>query len=787
MRISLHWLREWLEIRETPAQIGHLLTMAGLELDALESAGLTFSGVVVGTVLQVEQHPEAKRLRVCRLDDGSDLPRTIVCGAANVAYGMRVALACPGARLPGGVNIERSVVRGIESDGMLCSAQELGLEEASAGILELPTEFSNGEDLWSLLALEDSILELGLTPNRADCLSMLGVARELSVLLNRPLQMPEIPPVTVASDRSVHVAIATPEACPSYAARFLGGVNPAAETPLWMRERLRRAGIRPLYPAVDVTQYVMLELGQPLHAFDADRLGPDVEVRWARATETLVLLGGREIQLSEQDLVIANSSGPVALAGIMGGETTAISADTRSIVFESAHFAPKAIAGRARAHGLHTDASHRFERGVDPTLPVYALERATQLLRDIAGGQAGPVVLGGDIPNAHAEEPVRLRAERIPRVLGIALARTEVQRILTGLGCRVQDLEEGWEVRVPRARFDLNREEDLIEELARIYGYERLPQTLTSRSVPQPLGVAGQLNQRKRLLADLGFFEVITFSFIAPEWSEAFFPRTGPLELTNPISSDLSVMRAGLWPGLVRAAQHNLARQQASIRIFEHGLAFVQREHELQQENRLAGLLCGYAEPENWARGRRQLDFFDAKAVVEALCAAAGVRPEFSPALHEALHDGQTARISIDGQACGWLGTLHPGLRRRFDLPEMFLFELDAKWVTQEREIAFRPLSVYPSVRRDLAVVVDAAVSAADILDAIAHLQLADLRELRIFDVYQGGNLEKNEKSIALGLILRAYDRTLEEKDVETATVAILHALKARLGARPRS
>lgn len=787
MRISLHWLREWLDIQETPEEVGHRLTMAGLELDALESAAQAFSGVVVGTVLQVEPHPDAGRLRVCQVDAGAGDVKTIVCGAANVAAGMRVAVALPGAQLPGGMAIGPSTVRGVTSQGMLCSAQELGLEDSSEGILELPAALGEGENLWSSLALEDSILEVDLTPNRADCLSILGVARELSVLLDRTLRMPEIPPTVPDSERSPRVTIAAPEACPAYAARFVGELDSTAQTPLWMRERLRRAGIRPLYPAVDVTNYVMLELGQPLHAFDADRLGPDIEVRWARASESLVLLGGQDVQLGSSDLVIANPVGPVALAGVMGGEGTAITASTRSIIFESAHFTPRAIAGRARAHGLHTDASHRFERGVDPTLPVYALERATQLLQDIAGGVAGPVVLAGDIPHAHVESPIALRADRIPRVLGLAFAPMEVERILTGLGCLVQGGEAGWDVRVPRARFDLTREEDLIEELARVHGYERLPQTLPSRSLPLRAGPANALMERKRLLADLGFFEVITFSFIPPEWSEAFFPAARSLALANPISTDLSVMRPGLWPGLVRVAQHNLARQQATVKIFEYGLAFDSQDNAIKQENRFAGLLCGQAEPESWLRARRALDFYDAKAVVESLAAAAGLKPEFVPAKHPALHDGQTALIRVEGQACGWLGALHPKLQQRFAVPEMFLFDLDATWVTAERVARFQPLSVYPAVRRDLAIVVDDQVTAADILSTIAGLQLPDLRELRVFDVYRGGNLEKNEKSIALGLILRAFDRTLAEKDVETATVAILDELKARWGARPRS
>lgn len=788
MRISMHWLREWLELTESAEEIGHRLTMAGLELEAVEPAAPEATSVVVGKLLDVSPHPEADRLRLCQVDVGLPEPLHIVCGAANVAPDMRVAVALSGARLPGGIHIETHPIRGQVSEGMICSAAELGLEESSEGILPLPDHLEIGVDLRTALALDDFILEVDLTPNRADCLSMLGIARELAVLLDRPFRTPEIQPVPPVVDSFPQLRIEAQAACPVYAARRIEQLDTRAVTPLWMRERLRRAGVRPLYPAVDVTNYVMLELGQPLHAFDADLLGPEIQVRWGAENEKLRLLNGQEIEVRTGDLVIAHDQGPIALAGIMGGSSTAIGPDTQTIVLESAHFVAQAIAGRARAHGLHTDASHRFERGVDPTLPVYALERATALLLAITGGQAGPIVSNGEIPPTHQEKPIRLRLERIPRLLGMAFAAPRIEQILQGLGCRMVRVEPDWEVFVPRSRFDLALEEDLIEELARIHGYTKLPQTLPSGHIPRRSGTVEVLHQRKKLLANLGFFEVVSYSFIAPDWSDAFFPETSTRRLLNPISSDLAVMRAGLWPGLARIAAHNIARQQTDLRVFEYGLVF---EHdptgELRQENRLAGLLCGRLETESWQSQPRNVDFFDAKGVVETLLAAAGITVQFEPSLHPALHDGQSARLVFEGRPVGWLGALHPELVQRLDLLETFVFELDAQLLLRDPTPAFQPLSVYPAVRRDLAFVVDESVSAADILSTIAALQFEELRDVRLFDVYRGKNLGANEKSIALGLILRAFDRTLADAEVEQVTDAIMKALTVRMGARPRS
>lgn len=785
MRISMQWLRDWLEVDESPEELGHRLTMAGLELDATEAAAPAFSGVQVGRVLSVKPHPDAERLRVCRVEAGTDEPLTVVCGAPNVHEGMLAPLAMVGAVLPGDFRIKRSRLRGVVSEGMLCSARELGLADDAEGLMVLPAGLDVGADLRQALGLDDTILEVDLTPNRADCLGMRGVARECSVLLDRPLHTPAMPAVAADSEVRVGVEVEDPQACPLYAARVLEGLDAGATTPVWLSERLRRAGVRPLSPIVDVTNYVMLELGQPLHAFDADRLGDRIRVRWALQGEGLTLLGGeRTVRLSSDDLVIASDRAPVALAGVMGGADSAVTESTMRVVLECAHFAPRALAGRARVHGLHTDASHRFERGVDPTAVPLAMERATQLLLQICGGYCGPVEQVGTTPAPHRESGIILRRDRIRRLLGVELEDHEVERILRALDCEVDDVGAGWSVRAPRARFDLEREEDLIEELARVHGYDALPQTLPE--TVSPVMLPSGLKALRNGLARRGFHEVVSFSFIARDVSTAFYPDVEPLELANPISADLAVMRPGLWPGLVMTAAYNQARQQSDLRLFEHGLRFRPEGTRLQQEPRLAGLLCGRAMPEFWQGETRDLDFYDAKGEVESLCERVEGTLGFRAERHAALHDGQSARVLVNGEPVGWVGRLHPALCERFDVDPLYLFDLDAAVVARAPVAQFRPLSPYPSIRRDLALVVADSVAAGDLLAAIADLDLELLQEVRLFDVYRGKGLNPKEKSLALGLILRAFDRTLDEQDVAAVTDAVVRHLQARFNATLR-
>ncbi|OOC10863.1 phenylalanine--tRNA ligase subunit beta [Thioalkalivibrio halophilus] len=787
MRISMEWLQDWLQIDETPRELGHRLTMAGLELDAIEAAAPVFHGVRVGRVISVEPHPDADRLRVCQVEAGEAEPLNIVCGAPNVYTGMVAPVAVVGAELPGEFRIKRSKLRGVASEGMLCSAREIGLAEDAEGLLDLPADLEVGSDLRTALGLDDHVLEVDLTPNRADCLGMRGIARECSALLDRPLQVRPAPAVEATLDRRVRVTVDDAQACPIYSGRILEGLDARAPTPLWMSERLRRAGVRPLSAIVDVTNYVMLELGQPLHAFDADRADEVIRVRRGGEGESLTLLGGEQtVELSARDLVIAGETQPLALAGIMGGAASAVDDDTTRVVLECAHFAPRALAGRAREHGLHTDASHRFERGVDPTLVPRAMERATELLLAICGGACGPVETVGDIPSTHDERPITLRAGRIERLLGVALDDGEVERILRALDCVVEPGGDGtWRVLAPRARFDLEREEDLIEELARVHGYDRLPRTLPG-AVP-PVTPPGGLKALWEGLTRRGFHEVISFSFIDREVSQRFYPEVEPLALANPIASDMSVMRPGLWPGLVSTAAWNTARQQYDLRLFEHGLRFVPGASGLSQEPRLAGLLSGRAMPEHWETASRELDFFDAKGEVETLCGNLAEPLRFRAEKHPALHDGQSARVLAGEQPIGWVGKLHPSLAERFDLgAPVFLFDLDARTVSTDPVAQFRPLSAYPSIRRDLALVVQENVPAGDLLAAIGELELELLRDVRLFDVYQGKGLNPGEKSLALGLILQAFDRTLDDSDVTAVTDAVVAHLESRFNATLR-
>lgn len=782
MKFSDQWLRKWVDHGLSPEQLGHRLTMAGLELDGIEPAAPAFSGVVVGHVLAVEPHPDADKLRVCQVEDGSEETAQVVCGAPNVHVGMRVPFARIGAVLPGDFRIKKAKLRGVASQGMLCSAKELGLAEASEGLMPLPSDAPTGADVRDYLGLDDAILEVDLTPNRADCLSLAGIARETALLTGRPLHVPDIDPVPAVHAERLAIDIQAPAACPRYAGRVIHGVNPKAATPLWMKERLRRSGIRSISPLVDVTNYVLIELGQPMHAFDLTKLDGGIVVRLAGAGESLTLLDGQTVTLDPDVLVIADHRAAQAMAGVMGGEGSAVSDATTDIFLESAFFAPEAIAGRARRHGLHTDSSHRFERGVDPALAVRALERATQLVLDICGGKPGPVV---DIQSGEGQErpPISLRAARIERLLGAQIAEEEIDGILDRLGCRVHPVAGGWQVTPPSFRFDLAIEADLIEEVARVHGYDNLP----SRAHPYAPAIRPEPEARvavdrlRELLVDRGYQEAITFSFVDPAVEALFAPGAEPLRLANPISSELAVMRSTLWAGLVKAVQHNLNRQQDRVRLFETGLSFVGQGEALVQTPQLAGILCGDVLPEQWGASARPADFFDLKGDVEALLGLAhlGERVEYRVESHPALHPGQSARIHLDGRPIGWLGALHPALEKTLDLGRRTLvFELELNEITKGCVAKFEPLSKFPGIRRDIAVLVDEAVQASQLAAAIQACRIPELREFHVFDTYTGKGVPTGRKSLALGLILQDLSRTLTDDEVES----IVKTVVARLG-----
>ncbi len=792
MRFSEAWLREWVDPPLDTQALADQLSLSGLEVDAVEPAAPAFSGVVVGHVHSVAPHPDATKLRVCQVDTGDGELLGIVCGAANVAAGQRVPVATVGARLPGDFKIKRAKLRGVESLGMICSAVELGLAESADGIMVLPPDAPVGEDLRAWMALDDHCIELDLTPDRADCLSVAGVARDVGVLNRMDVREVRIEPVPAVVEDVVPVELAAPDACPRYLCRVIRGVDPSAPTPLWMRERLRRSGLRPISVVVDVTNYVLLELGQPMHAFDLARLDGGIVVRRAADGEELALLNGEICTLRADTLVIGDCKGPVALAGIMGGEDSAVGAETRDILLESAFFSPEAISGKARSYGLHTDSSHRFERGVAPTCCITAMERATALLLSVAGGEPGPVTVAESEAHLPPAREIRLRRTRIGQVLGLDFDDVAVEDILGRLGMELAKTEGGWRVTPPPSRFDVLLEVDLIAELGRVHGYDRVPVThaRSAAATRAPLEMAYDPVRSRRLLLDRGYFEAVTYSFVSPELQALIDPEQPPLVLANPLSAELSVMRTSLWPGLAQALRQNLARQQSRVRLFESGLRFRPMDEALHQEPVLAGAIVGPVLPEQWGADGCDADFFDLKSDVEALLAAAGCGHEiaFVPATHPALHPGQAARIERAGRPVGWLGSIHPSLAARLDLPmTVQLFELATDGLGGGPRPAFRPLSKFPSIRRDLAVVVDESVP----FEALERLALRAagglLRELALFDVYVGEKIDSGRKSMALGLILQATSQTLTDDDVAAVVDRVLDALRTELNAELRA
>ena len=792
MKFSEQWLREWVNPSVSTDELCHQLTMAGLEVDAVEPVAGEFTGVVVAEVLSVEPHPDADKLRVTQVNIGGDEAVQIVCGAANVRPGLRVPCATVGAKLPGDFKIKKAKLRGVPSNGMLASASELGLAESSDGLMELPADAPVGENFRDYLQLDDVTIELGLTPNRGDCLSIAGIARETGVLNNTDVKGPECNPFTASTDDSFAVQVDAAEACPRYLGRVIRGVNVAAETPLWMQERLRRSGIRSLSAVVDVTNYVLLELGQPMHAFDLTKLNGGIQVRLATAGEKLKLLNDDEVELNSDTLVIADDNRAVAMAGIMGGADTAVGDDTQDIFLESAFFNPAAIAGRARSYGLHTDSSHRFERGVSPELAGQAMERATTLLLEVVGGEAGPVTevaSGEHLPKA---APVKLRQARIERVLGAAVEKDAVNEILCRLDMQVEADGEGWLVTAPAFRFDISIEEDLIEEIGRIIGYSNLPSVRPHGSLSmgeRPEAKLGK-DDLAAVLVERGYQEAITYTFVEPKMQQMLDPQRDPIALANPISADMSVMRTTIWSGLIPALQHNINRQQGRVRLFEYGLRFLPMGNDvIQQDNVIAGIVYGNVLPEQWSATETKLDFYDVKGDVETLLGLTGRADEFSFVAdsHPALHPGQCARINLGEKSVGWVGALHPSLESKLGLSgQTFLFEIEAKTLFSGKVAKFCEISKFPAIRRDIALVIDRDVTASAVEKTIKKVAPETLQNLKLFDVYQGEHIDSGRKSLALGLTLQAQSRTLTDDEVDSAIEQIVTTLANELGAALR-
>lgn len=791
MKFSEQWLRGWVSPQVSRDELVARLSMAGLEVDSVTLAAGEFSGVIVGEVLSTEQHPDADKLRVCQVSNGSETFQ-VVCGAPNVRPGLKIPFAMIGAELPGDFKIKKAKLRGVESNGMLCSQSELQVGEGNDGLMELPADAPVGQDFRVYLELDDASIEVDLTPNRGDCLSLAGLAREVGALYATEVTVPAVAAVPVTHDEVRSVEVLASVACPRYLGRVIRNVDLSRPTPLWMVERLRRSDIRSIDAVVDITNYVMIELGQPLHAFDLKEINGGIRVRMAEEGEKLVLLDGQEVTLRADTLVIADHQRALAIAGVMGGEHSGVSSETRDVFLESAFFDQIAVAGKARSYGLHTDASHRYERGVDWQLARKAMERATGLLLEITGGEAGPVIETVSEKDLPAIAPVILRAERIEQMLGLKMDPAEVEGLLTGLGLIVSAEAAGqWRVEVPSHRFDISLEVDLIEELARLYGYNRLPVRYPqARLAPQAKAEArSDLPELRRLLVARGYQEAITYSFIDPKQFELFSPGAQPLLLANPISNDMAAMRASLWPGLVKSLQHNLNRQQDRVRLFESGLRFVGQLDGLKQEPMLAGVVCGSRLPEGWAQGRDVVDFFDVKADVEAVLGFAGALNAFTfvPGKHPALHPGQTARIERDGREVGYVGAIHPELSKTLGLDRpVFVFELVLAEIALGKMPKFQELSRFPEVRRDLALIADEGVAATAVLEVIRENAGEWLTDLRLFDVYQGKGIDPHRKSLAVGLTWQHPSRTLNDDEVNAATHKILTSLEERLNATLR-
>jgi len=792
MIFSESWLREFVDPGMSTAELVETLTMAGLEVDNVTSAASQFSGVVVGRVESTEQHPDADKLSVCRVTDGVT-DYQVVCGAPNVRPGLLVPFAKVGAVLEGGdkpFKIKAAKLRGVESNGMLCSAEELGLAESSDGLLELPETLTVGEDIRVALDLDDKLIELDLTPNRGDCLGMIGLAREVGVLARAPVKDLEFPSVEITTQRSVPVATAAPDACSTYLGRVIENINIEAPSPYWLQERLRRSGLRSIDPVVDVTNLMLLELGHPMHAFDADKLRGTVTARFASEGEKLTLLDDRDVVLGSETLLIADEAQALAMAGIMGGLSSSVTRDTKSIFLECAFFSPLAIAGKARSYGMHTDASHRYERGVDYALQARALDRATALLLEIVGGNAGPVsVATGNLPESRQ---VRLTFSNVKRLLGVEIPQAECLDILSRLGLvEIASDTESCVFTVPSFRFDISIEADLIEEIARVFGYNKLPETLGmgAQRLPKIAESVRPVSALKRILVAEGYQEAINYSFIDPDLAKNVYPESQTVLLQNPLSAEMSVMRPSVLPGLLSTLSYNLNRQRERVRLFEEGLVFERRDGAITQTRKLAGLVYGSVNPISWNQPKQAVDFYDIKGAVESLLnlgLGAGAY-EFVKGEHSALHPGQCAEVRCKGEPIGFVGALHPRLQRHFGFPsKAYLFELDTAALVEGRLPAASALSRYPEVSRDLSVVVSAGIAASDLAACIRVNAGDDLTELTTFDVYEGPGVGEGRKSIAFGLTWQHPSRTLSDEEISAIIAKCIKALESEFNAELR-
>lgn len=783
MQFSEHWLRQLVNPALDSQALNDCLTMAGLEVEQMQGVAPAFSHVVIAQIVRAEKHPDADRLQVLEVNIGKQNLQ-IVCGASNARVGLKAPCALVGAVLPE-FEIKQAKVRGVESFGMMCSAKELGLADEASGLLELPADAPVGQDIRDYMQLNDLMFTLKLTPNRSDCLSIKGIAREVAALTGSALCNPPIAEVAATIAAQASVNIQAEQACPRYCARLIQGVNAQATTPEWMVQRLQRSGLRSISAIVDITNYVLLEMGQPMHAFDADRLKGEIQVRWAKAGEQIALLNEQTLTLAEDILVIADQQGPVAFAGVMGGANSAVSDSTSNIMLESAFFTPDAIAGKGRRFSISTDSSYRFERGVDFMQTRAAMERASALVLEICGGQAGEIVENTATLPTRAQ--VTLRLAKLNSILGITLDSDLVSQQLTRLGFDFQQHGDSFVVQAPSYRFDIEREEDLIEEIARLYGYQHIPAITPAGH----LAMLPASEQQKpalalaQILVANGYQEVVTYSFVDARWEQDLMGNTQAVKLHNPIASDMSVMRSGIWGGLLEVLKYNLNRQQDRVRIFETGAVYQQQGDAFAEHKRLAGLAFGAVLPEQWGAPAKALDFFDIKADVDALC---GYQASYQAAQHPALHPGQSAQVILHGQAIGWLGKLHPQWQQQFDCPNgVFLFELDFNALQASQLASYQAVAKFPPVRRDIAVLVDQAVNAGDLLATMQQAKIDSVQHISLFDLYQGSGIAEGHKSLAFKIILQDSHKSLTDDEIENAVQTLIQLLAVHHGAQLRT
>jgi len=783
MKISENWLRTWVNPTIDSTTLSNQLTMLGLEVDEMSPAAKPFTGVVVGEVLTVEQHPDADRLRVTTVNIGQAETLQIVCGAPNVRAGMKAPVAMIGAVLPGDFKIKKGKLRGVESHGMLCGASEIDLEDKIDGLLELPADAPIGVDIREYLKLDDHVIDISITPNRGDCFSIRGVAREIAVINELQAQAPSINDIeaTIQDQKTIQV---TTDGCPRYLGRFIKNVNIKAVTPEWMVQALARSGIRQHSLLVDVTNYVLMELGQPMHAFDAAKIQGAITVRQAKAQEKLTLLNEQDVELSEDVMVIADDEKVLAMAGVMGGGSSAVTDDTQDIFLESAFFAPLAVVGRARRYGLHTDASQRYERGVDFELPLLAMQRASQLIQELAGGEFGPITTVENTDLLPKRTAIALQQAQVDTLLGYSIDSTFVANALTRLGCEVTTLATGqWSVIPPSYRYDLAIYQDLIEEVARIHGYDNIQISLPKIDVKFAAHADQfELPQLRQLMVGLGYQEAISFSFADEKLEKQLNPTGQLLKLANPISSDLAVMRSTLLSSLIPCVQHNLNRQQSRVRFFELGLRFDYQNansiDELKQIPTLAMIAVGPYVNESWHAKNQAMDFFDLKGEIENILAAGRLEVEYQRSTREMLHPGQSAEIIYQGQSIGYFGRLHPSLENELDLGQTWVAELDQQAVLQSYVSNFTEISRFPSVRRDIALLIDDNINVSEIQQLIEKTGGEFLSSTWLFDVYTGQGVEQGKRSLAFAILWQHPSRTLEDQEVKSGMEHIIQVLE---------